>query len=67
MCCKPAVPADKNRPVRTPMVQSRKSEVTDPGRIDPNRCSYDKADLSIHDCYGFRAKPLTERKKLFTK
>lgn len=59
---RPAVPANKNRPVRTPMVQSRKSEVTDPGRVDPNRCPYHKADHSIHDCYGFRAKPLTERK-----
>lgn len=59
---RPAVPANKNRPVRTPMVQSRKSEVTDPGRVNPNRCPYHKADHSIHDCYGFRAKTLTEIK-----
>lgn len=49
---------------RTPGIHTRKTEVTDCPRTNSNRCPYHKANHSIHECNGFRAKSLTERKKL---
>ncbi|XP_062585397.1 uncharacterized protein LOC134247072 [Saccostrea cucullata] len=47
---------------RAPGVHARRTDVNENARSNYNRCPYHKADHSIHECNGFRAKPLIERK-----